>query len=194
MTDETQAETPTKRGPGRPRKAPSHVKRQPMRGGDDDHQDPLENFEYRAWEHQDALAIDPDTVRNIEREWGFSLLWVMFECNGKPFPDRVNWRKRNGYAEVRAENFGRALAHMADKDGRITKEGLVLMARPVQIQRMAEAHEKRAAKAAIENMRRSHSELGPEGVTMPDGNNAVARAKNMHRQSFEPFEGGKIPD
>jgi len=193
MTDEQTNEAPAKRPPGRPRKTPSHVKRTPVHQGRgiDDGQDPLDNFEYRPYESQDVLAIDADTVRSIEREWGYSLLWVMYECAGKPFPDRVNWRKRNGYADVRKENFGGCLAHMADKDGRITKEGLVLMARPMQIQRMAQAHDERAAKNAIEQMKRSHMTEGVD-VPMPEGGkHPSALAKNRHQQSFEPF---KMPD
>jgi hypothetical protein len=57
---------------------------------------------------------------------------------------------------------------------------------------MAKAHDARAAKAAIENMRRSHAEEGVSGVSMPEGNNAAARAKNRHRQTFEP--GPRIPE
>jgi hypothetical protein len=54
----------------------------------------------------------------------------------------VSQRKRNGYAEVKKGNFGGALDHMCDKhDGGIRHEGLVLMARPVEIQRMADAHD-----------------------------------------------------
>jgi hypothetical protein len=166
--------------------------RKPMRG-DDDGQDPLENFEYRPYEQDNPLAIDPDIVRGIEREWGFSLLWVMFECNGKPFPNLVSARKRNGYAEVKKGNFGGALDHMTDKnDHGIRHEGLVLMARPVEIQRLAKQHDDRAAKAAIENMRRSHSEEGLSGISMPGGNDAVARKKNAHRQTFE--RGPQIPE
>jgi hypothetical protein len=192
MSDEQQQPeaTPAKRGPGRPKK--SNAKRQPqhepVHRGRDDEPDVLENFEYRPFEAQDALAIDMDTVLSIEREWGYSLLWVMFECAGKPFPDRVSWRKRNGYAEVHRGNFNGALDHLCDKDGRITKEGLILMARPTQIQRMAEAHEERAAKHAIEQMKRSHME---EGVDVKGGDHPSALAKNRHRQTFEPV---KIPD
>jgi hypothetical protein len=164
----------------------------PMRSGGDD-PDPLENFECRPYEQDNPLAIDPEIVRGIEREWGFSLLWVCFEAGGKPFPDRVNARKRNGYAEVKRGNFGGALDHMCDKhDGGIRHEGLMLMARPMEIQRIAKAHDDRAAKAAIENMRRSHSEEGLSGVSMPGGNDPVARKKNTHRQTFEP--GPQIPE
>jgi hypothetical protein len=199
MTDEQQTELP-KRGPGRPpggKNKPGHhagrkkpnADRQPVHQGrsGDDEPDKLENFEFTPYEAQDALAIDADVVRSIRDDYGFVLMWVVHECNGKPFPDLVNARQRNGFAEVKAENFGGVLRHMANKDGAIVKEGLVLMARPVQIERKARAHDERMAKGAIEQMKRSHSELGPEGITMPDGNNKIARAKNMHRQTFEPL-------
>jgi hypothetical protein len=177
MNDEQQTEAPAKRPPGRPRKAPSHVKRQPMRSGSDD-PDPLQNFEYKPYEQENPLAIDPDIVRSIEKEWGYSLLWVCYECNGKPFPNLVSARKRNGYAEVRKGNFGGALDHLTDKnDGGIRHEGLILMARPVEIQKLAKQHDARAAKAAIENMRRSHSEEGLSNISMPDGNNPVAKSR-----------------
>jgi hypothetical protein len=194
VSDEQQTEAPAKRPPGRPRKAPSHVKRQPLHKGrsDSDEPDIMEAFEYRPYEQENPLSIDPDIVRGIEKDWGYSLLWVCYEANGKPFPSFVSARKRNGYAEVKRGNFGGALDHMCDKhDGGIRHEGLMLMARPTQIERIAKAHDARAAKAAIENMRKSHSEEGVP-VTMPDGNVAHARAKNAHRQTFEPSP--QIPD
>jgi hypothetical protein len=196
MTDEqTSSEAPATKRPGRPRGTTKkrNAVREPVHQGrgHDDGQDPLENFEYRPFEAQDVLAIDHDTVRSIRDEWGFSLLWVMYETMGKPFPDRVNWRKRNGYAEIHKGNFGGLLDHLCDKDGRIVKEGLVLMARPVQIQRMAEAHDKRAAKEAVTQMQKSHMTDGVD-VSMPDGGrHPSALAKNRHQQSFEPL---KVPD
>jgi len=110
MSDEQQADTDTetpKRGRPRGSTSKRRVKREPVHRGahpEDDGQDPLANFEYRPFEQENLLAIDPDIVRGIEREWGYSLLWVCFEAGGKPFPSLVSARKRNGYAEVRAEN------------------------------------------------------------------------------------------
>jgi hypothetical protein len=101
-------------------------------------------------------------------------------------------RQRNGYADVHRGNFGGALDHLCDRDGNIIREGLRLMARPVEIQRIATAHDKHAADAAITNMRRSHAEEGLSNISMPEGNNAAARAKNRHRQTFEP--GPRIPE
>jgi hypothetical protein len=201
MTDDQQAETPKR---GRPRGSTSKPKPPPVRRDsvhrgphrgphyDDGHGDLLENFEYRPFEARDALAIDADTVRSVRDEWGYSLLWVCFESLGRPFPELVNARKANGYAEVVRGNFGGSLDHLADRDGRMVKEGLVLMARPTQIEEMARQHDKRAAKAAVENMRRSHRDEGLSGISMPEGNSAAARVRNVHKTSYEP--GPKVPE
>src|SRR5215472_94563 len=197
MTDEQQAETGSpKRGRGRPRgsgrarrnaeRAPVH---RPHSGRDDP--DVLEGFEYRPFEQENPLAIDPDIVRGIEREWGYSLLWVCFECNGKPFPQLVSARKRNGYAEVRRGNFGGALDHLCDRDGNIIREGLRLMARPAKIERMAKAHDAKMAKDAVAQMKASHQIEGVN-VTMPGGGDHPSALKqNRHRTSYEP---GPIPE
>jgi hypothetical protein len=201
MSDEqADTETSAKRQPGRPRGAkikPPPVRRDPVHRGvhhraADDGQDPLENFEYRPYEQENVLAIDPDIVRGIERDWGFSLLWVCFEANGKPFPQLVSARRRNGYADVVRGNFGGALDHLCDRDGNIVREGLRLMARPVEIQRMAEQHDKRAAKAAVDHMKASHQSEGLN-VSMPGGgDHPSALRENRHRSTFEP--GPQIPE
>jgi hypothetical protein len=197
MSDEQQAEPTEKRSPGRPKGAKTKPKPPPHRGashrGDDDGQDPLDNFEYRPFEAENPLSIDSEIVRGIERDWGYSLLWVAYEVNGKPFPQLVSARQRNGYAPVTKGNFGGALDFMCDKhDGGIRHEGLMLMARPMEIQRIATAHDKHAADAAITNMRRSHADEGLSNISMPEGNNAAARAKNRHKSTFEP--GPRIPE
>src|SRR5215469_3840411 len=96
MSDEqADTETTAKRPPGRPKGSKTKrrtVAREPIHKGahhgrDDDGQDPLEGFEYRPYEQENPLSIDPDIVRAIEREWGYCLLWVCFEANGKPFPN-----------------------------------------------------------------------------------------------------------
>jgi hypothetical protein len=196
-TDEQQTETTEKRGPGRPRGSSKRVKPPPVRrdsvhrgphhhAADDGQGDILEGFEYRPYEQENVLAIDPDIVRGIERDWGYSLLWVCFEANGKPFPNLVSARRRNGYADVHRGNFGGALDHLCDRDGNIVREGLRLMARPVEIQRMAEQHDKRAAKAAVDHMKASHQSEGLN-VSMPGGgDHPSALRQNRHRSTFEP--------
>lgn len=194
MSDEQQATETPKRG--RPRGPTSKPKPPPVRRDsvhrgphyDDGYGERVENFEFTPFEATNPLSIDPDVVRSIRDEYGFVLMWVVHECAGKPFPDLVNARKRNGFAEVRAENFGGALRHMADKSGRIAKEGLVLMARPSQIEAKARAHDARMAKEAIDHMKASHAS---EGVPVAGGDHPSALSKNRHRQTFEPL---KVPD
>ena len=192
MTDE-QTET-EKRSPGRPKGSKTKrraVEREPVHRGshyDDGYGERVQNFEFTPYEAANPLQIDADIVRSIRDDYGFVLMWVVHECAGKPFPDLVNARKRNGFAEVRAENFGGALRHMADKSGRIAKEGLVLMARPVEIERKARAHDARMAKEAIDHMKASHAS---EGVPVAGGDHPSALSKNRHRQTFEPL---KVPD
>jgi hypothetical protein len=185
-----------KRSPGRPRGStskrrvkPPPPQREPHH--DDGHGDILEGFEYRPFERDNPLAIDPDIVRGIERDWGYSLLWVCYENCGKPTPNLVSARVKNGYAPVTRGNFGGALDFMADKhDGGIRHEGLMLMARPTEIQRQADAYKKRAAKAAVDHMKASHQVEGLN-VSMPEGNSASALRQNRHRSTFEP--GPSIP-
>jgi hypothetical protein len=200
MSDEQQAETTEKRGRpkgSRDKPKPPPVRRDPVHRGahhraDDDGQDPLDGFEYRPYTQDNPLSIDPDIVRGIERDWGYSLLWVCYENCGKPTPNLVSARQKNGYAPVTKGNFGGALDFMCDKhDGGIRHEGLMLMARPTQIQRMAEAHDKRAAKAAVDHMKASHQVEGLN-VSMPGGgDHPSALRQNRHRSTFEP--GPKIP-
>ena len=201
MSDQQSEPATEKRGRpkgSRDKPKPPPVRRDPVHRGAhhraaDDGQDPLDNFEYRPYEQDNPLSIDPDIVRSVERDWGFSLLWVCYENCGKPTPNLVSARIKNGYAPVKRGNFDGALDHMCDKhDGGIRHEGLMLMARPIEIQRMAEAHDKRAARGAIENMRRSHAEEGLSNISMPEGNSGSALRQNRHRTSYEP--GPKIPE
>jgi hypothetical protein len=96
--------------------------------------------------------------------------------------------RRNGFQEVRKGSFGGQLDFLCDPEGRITKGGMVLMARPAQIDDMARAYERKAAKKAVEDMRRKHSDEGVN-VTMPGGGrDPSTRQHNRHASSFERVE------
>jgi hypothetical protein len=196
MSDEQQAETAGKRSPRRPRGSRTskrHIKPPPHRGSHSGSDDVLEGFEYKPFEQENPLSIDADIVRGIERDWGYSLLWVCFENCGVPTPNLVSARVKNGYAPVQRGNFGGALDHMCDKrDDGIRHSGLMLMARPTQIEEMARRHDKRAAKAAVDHMKASHQAEGLN-VSMPGGgDHPSALRQNRHRSTFEP--GPKIPE
>jgi hypothetical protein len=169
--------------------------REPLHGGDPDHDvDPIAGFEFKPYEAKSSQHIDREIIDAIERDYGYSLLWVTYEVAGKPFPEFVIARQRNRFARVTRGNFGGLLDHMTDKDGVITVQGSVLMGRPVQIETMARKHDKRQARAAIDQMKNSHQTQGVD-VPMPGGgSNPQALAHNRHRQSFEPFRADDIPE
>ena len=199
-----QAKAKAKRPIGRPKKVnvdraplrePLHEPlREPLHGGDPDNDiDPIAGFEFKPYEAKSSQHIDREIIEAIERDYGYSLLWVTFEVMGKPFPDMVIARQRNRFAKVKRGNFGGLLDHMCDRDGLVTVQGSVLMGRPVQIETMARKHDKRMAKHAIEQMKTSHQTEGVN-VTMPGGNSPQALERNRHRQSFEPFRADDIPE
>jgi hypothetical protein len=197
MTDE-QAETETpKRGPGRPSKR--NADRQPMRKvkppPERRYTDPdrLEQYEFIPFESHDKFYIPRDVVKNFEIDYGRRLMWVALECMGKPLDDFVAARRRNGWEEMPSRQAGGPgiFDYLGVRDGVVKVENMVLMHQPVEINDKARLYEKRQAEAAITNMRRSHADEGIP-VSMPGGNDPAARAKNVHRRSYEP--GPKIPE
>ena len=75
--------------------------------------------------------------------------------------------------------------HLCDRDGYIRRDGLLLEGLPIQIYEMARAHRDRAAKDAVQQMKRSHS---TEGVPVEGGRHESALRHNKHRQTFEKIE------
>jgi hypothetical protein len=188
MSDTEQAAS-EKRSPGRPRGSTSkrHVKPPPQRKPDFD-PDYLENFEYSPDDAPDRLGIDKDILTAIKQDWGYITRWICFECMGQPTPDHVSLRMRNGFAEIRRGNFGGLLDHLCDKDGRIVRTGLVLMARPIEIERKGKAAEARKANDQKAQNQRSHQ---LEGVNVGGGDHPSALRQNRQRSTFEP--GPSIP-
>jgi hypothetical protein len=199
MTDKLEAETTEKRGPGRPRKRNTDrqpmrkVKPPPVRRYDDGDPDRMERYEFIPFESHDKFAIDRDLVRSFEIDYGRRLMWVALECMGKPLDDFVAARRRNGWEEMPSKQNGGPgiFDYPGVRDGVIKVENHVLMHQPIEINEKARAYERRQAEAAIINMRRSHADEGLSNISMPEGNNAAARAKNVHRRSYEPV---KIPE
>ena len=102
--------------------------------------------------------------------------------------DRLVTASRDGLGQSGKGSFGGLLDYLCDREGRICKGGAVLMARPTQIDDMARAHERKAAKRAIEDMHKKYEQEGVN-VSMPGGGrDPTARAHNRHRSSFEPVQ------
>src|SRR5262245_52319921 len=146
------------------------------------------DFTYQPFENVNPLHIDPEILRNIEHDYGYRLQWCVETVLGQPQEQAMASHRRNGFQEVRKGSFGGLLDYLCDREGRIAKDGVVLMARPCEIDDMARTYERKAARRAIEDMKRKHSDEGVN-VTMPGGGrDPAAREHNRHRSSFEPVE------
>jgi hypothetical protein len=138
-------------------------------------------FIYQPYQQNNPLHIDDEVVANIARDYGFALQWCAETVLGQPQDEVMSFRRKNAFAEVVKGNFGGALDHLCDRDGRVTKGGQVLMGRPVEIERYARDYEKKLAKVAITDMQKKHSE---EGVDVPGGDHSSALHHNRHRRSY----------
>jgi hypothetical protein len=141
-----------------------------------------EGFEYTPYEVQNPLHIDEELIRNIKNDYDFVLQWVAESVTGQPQDQSLSARRKNGFAEVHRGHFGGMLDSYCNRDSRIEKGGLVLMARPAFIEGKARAYEKRAARGAVEQVRKKHGETG---VDVKGGNHPSALEKNRHKQTFE---------
>jgi hypothetical protein len=197
MSNEQEADTTEKRGPGRPKRQPVHrgLRREPLHRGprnDAGYGDRIEKYEFHPYEAQDKFYIPKDVIDSIERDWGQALMWMALEIMGKP-NEFIPGRRRNQWEEVRAGDFEGQFDHFGIKDGIIRIEGMALFRQPIEIHRKARAYDKRQADAPIRDNIRKHSETGVDGITMPGGGeHPSARAQNRIRTSYEP--GPRIPD
>jgi hypothetical protein len=187
MSDDEQVETTEKRSPGRSRTKRRGIQRQPIHNGPRA-DTALVNFVYNPELPGSPFDIDPEILAGILRDYGFKLEWHIQEVAGKVMDQFITQRARNRWAPVRKGNFGGVLDHLADRDGYMRRDGLLLEGRPHQIQDMAVAHRLRAAKDQVQQNQRSHA---MEGVPVAGGSEEVARKKNFHKQSYEPV---KIPE
>lgn len=158
----------------------SRAERKSIRVGDKD-------FTYHPFEQNNPLHIDDEVVRMIALDYGFALQWCAETVLGQPQDDVMSFRRKNGFAEVMKGNFGGALDHLCDRDGRVTKGGQVLMGRPVEIEKYARDYEARLTKGAITDMQKKHSD---EGLDVSGGDHPSALRNNRHRRSYTPH----IPD
>jgi len=193
MTD-TDTPQPTeqpapKRGRPKLKRSPTRAPlRQRLREREPTIREMQSDFVYQPFENINPLHIDTEILRSIEHDYGFRLQWNAETVLGQPQEQAMSSHRRNGFQEVRKGSFGGLLDYLCDREGRIAKDGLVLMARPAEIDDMARTYERKAARRAIEDMKRKHSDEGVN-VSMPGGGkDPTARARNRHGSSFEPAE------
>ena len=191
MSDNEQADSETPKR-GRPRKAPRHIKREPTRMPRRLTEDDVESCKVQLYTHHDPLGFPLEVLWQLEHEWGYGGEWAAFENCGLP-DKRLTIRLGQGFQQPTRDSFqGLFKPYVAKRPGPITEGGLAFIVAPMHIYRRLKQLEKREADAAPENMRRSHRDEGVSGVSMPEGNNAAARAKNRHKSTFEP--GPQIPE
>jgi hypothetical protein len=186
MTDE-QTET-EKRSPGRPRGATSkrHIKPPPARRARGD--TALVDYIYNPDLPGSPFDIDPAIIAGIARDYEFAVEWHVQEVGGQIQDRHITTRARNRWAPVVRGNFGGALDHLCDRDGYVRRNGQLLEGLPIQFYEVAKAYQRRAADDAPAQMKRKHA---AEGIPVQGGDHPSARAKNVHRQSYEPV---KIPE
>src|SRR5262245_49768458 len=179
-TDAPQEKTdqPAPRKRGRPRKRlvgrgplrePLREPRESIRRSQERESQLMAGFTYQPFENVNPLHIDPEILRNIEHDYGYRLQWNAETVLGQPQEQSMASHRRNGFQEVRKGSFGGMLDFLCDREGRIFKDGVVLMARPCEMDDQARAYERKAARRAVEDMKRKHSDEGVPGVTMPGG-------------------------
>jgi hypothetical protein len=188
MTDDTEeAETPSRR-PGRPRGSRNATRQAVHRGRSDPRRSeapPVKTITYTPYEPKSSTAIPTDIIQEIWDYYDGHLQWCVFEAAGKPTPEWISARQKNGFVDCRRGDFDGKLDYLCGSDGRMVVGGLVLMCRPREYEEQARAYEKRKAALNIEQMKQSHAE---QGVNVKGGDHPSALAKNRHRQSYERVE------
>ena len=191
MSDDEQLETEAPKR-GRPRSS-RNAKRQPVHRGRGSDAPPVRVISYTPYEPKSSTSIPNDIVQEIWDYYDGHLQWCVFEAAGKPTPEWISARQKNGFVDCRHGDFDGKLDYLCGPDGRMVVGGLILMCRPRQYEEQARSYEKRKAALNIEQMKQSHSEQGVD-VSMPGGgSHPSARARNIHKQSYEPGP-VKIPD
>lgn len=173
-----------KRGPGRPRKNPAvereaarpEAKRWKMRA-----QPNWENFDPTEAETPDRLRISKDLIPD-----GMDLQWVTDSVFGQGVPQHRQRFERTGWTPVHQEDFDGRFNGMFmpfNAQGEINVDGMVLMARPLELSIKARRRDQREA---IETVSRKERQL--RGGDLPislDASHPTAVSFNKVGKSME---------
>jgi hypothetical protein len=124
-----------KRGPGRPSLRPD-TNRTSLR----------DRLRASAPKTLESLAEDKFAVPGAERHEGVSLQWKRYSVKGEHDPYYIASLRQNGWEPMQAEDFPEL---PNDGSGSIIKEGMILMGRPAELTRQAEALLETRAKKQI---------------------------------------------
>ena len=171
------SEEAVRRGPGRPKKeevAPSKYKMKAKPN----------------WEEIDPnMEETPDRLRIPHEMWpeGMSLQWVTDSVLGQSMGQHRSTFERTGWTPVHQSDFDSRFDGMfmpRGKEGEILYEGLVLMARPMEITLKAKREEARRAREQIEIKERALRGGDIPNVSL-DAQHKTALQTNKIGKSYE---------
>lgn len=177
---------PTKRRPGRPR---NPVSTEPEKVP------PKHKMKAKPnWEDipEDMSEDTPDRLR-VDRALipeGMDLQWVTTTVYGQPVPQRRADFEKRGWTPVHQEDFDGQFDGMwmpKGAPGEITVDGLVLMARPLELTRRAKIRDKREADSRVHIKEAALMSGDIPGVTL-DAQARSAVQSNRINKSFERIE------
>jgi len=178
--------TPAPKRRGRPPKAKTEVKAAPTQ--------PKPRYKMKAkpnWEDVEDIAFEdaPDRLR-IAKELipeGMDLQWVTDSVFGQAFPQRRAEFEKRGWTPVHQEDFDGQFDGMfmpKGTQGEIKVEGVVLMARPLELSRKAKILDRRKANEQVQIKEASLRGGELPGVTL-DSQHPNAVNSNRINKSYE---------
>lgn len=185
-------DTPVKRRPGRPRKTPieSPIEREPikttmfnMKAAPN-----WETIDPNMEESENPLHIDPGLIPD-----GMSLQWVTTTVRGQDFSRHRARFEQRGWTPVHQSDFeGQfdGLFMQKGKEGEITYDEMVLMARPKAMTEKAHRQDKRRAQEQVAIKEQALTGGDMPGVSL-DSQHISALGSNRIRKSVERID---IPD
>lgn len=136
----TNIEPTAKRGPGRP----------PMRA-DTNRTALRDKLRAKAPVVLDFTETDKFAIPGAERHEGVSLQWKRYSIKGEQDPYYLAEMRRGGWEPMLAEDFPELVP--SDASGPVIKEGMILMGRPEELTKQAEAALAARAKKQIHDQK-----------------------------------------
>jgi hypothetical protein len=133
-------------------------------------------------ESPDRLHIDRSLIPD-----GMDLQWVTISVFGQAVPQRRADFEKGGWTPVHQEDFDGQFNGMfmpKDADGEIVVDGLVLMARPLELSKKAKLRDRRRANETIQIKEAALRGGELSGVTL-DGRHPTAVNSNRINKSIE---------
>lgn len=133
----------------------------------------------------DRLRIPPDMIPD-----GMSLQWVTSSVLGQSMAQHRSTFERTGWTPVHQEDFDYRFNGMfmpRNADGEITVEGLVLMARPIELTEKARQRDRRQAREQLEIKERAFKSGEIPNVTLDAGHESALRTNKISR-TYERIE------